>query len=196
MTCTNGFPDLTAPMGSLFPRGDGVTRIIPEMNISCHGTLSGWTVVGNTGPGSVNDPFPKLKVFREINRNSQTYSFVGEVDLGKCGDGFAPINENNFYTCSLSEEKQIPTQPNDIIGLFLPDLSNSAFRLSFAISTTAPTNYIFQMADVRSNISISSSPTVKNTPQLNLEITTGILYKAIEHINTTQTMNNHCRCGQ
>ena len=178
--CTRGFPNLLTPSSTLFPRSTGETRIIPEMNISCSGVLSGWTVVGNTRNGSVDGLFPTLKVFREIITNSQTYSFVGQVELGKCGSGVAETSGNNFYTCSLNEEKWIATQPNDIIGMFLPLQSNSAFELHFISSTSAPTNYVFMMEDVSSNVSIPGLPIIKNIPQINLEITSGTLM----HITT------------
>ena len=168
--CTRGFPNLLTPIRTPFPRSTGETRIIPEMNISCSGVLSGWTAVGNTRSGST---FPTLKVFREIITNSLTYSFVGQVELGKCGSGSAQTTGNNSYTCSLNEEEWISTQPNDIIGMFLPLQPDSAFELHFISSTSAPVNYIFMMEDVSSNASIAGLPIIKNIPQINLEITPG-----------------------
>lgn len=165
---------MLTPSRTPFPYSTGQTRIIPEMNISCSGVLSGWTVIGNRRSGSV---FPKLKVFRQITRDSQTYSFVGQVELGKCGSGLAQDSGNSFYSCTLSEEKWIATQPNDIIGMFLPLPSDSAFELHFITTTNAPINYVF-MEDVSSNTSIAGLPTSRNTPQINLEITSGsYMYK-------------------
>ena len=123
--------------------------------------------------------FQHWRCFEKLSQTVK-HSFVGQVELGKCGSGVAETSGNNFYTCSLNEEKWIATQPNDIIGMLLPLQSNSAFELHFISSTSAPTNYVFMMEDVSSNVSIPGLPIIKNIPQINLEITSGTLM----HITT------------
>lgn len=156
------------PTGS--HRSFGTTRIIPEMIILCSGTITGWTLAGRHR-ASTNGIFPKLKVFRE--RNSGVYSFINQIELGKCGNGVTQMNANNFFTCNLPENDRLSVQQNDIIGIFSPVEDQAAFLVYFTI-TSRPINYIYMM-DVTSEVSAAGKDgTANNTPQINLEIIAGI----------------------
>lgn len=158
------------PTGS--PRSFGATRIIPEMTILCSGRITSWTLAGRSQT-STNGMFPKLKVFRE--RSSGVYSFVNETELGKCGSGVAEMNANNFFTCNLPESDRLSVEQNDIIGIFSPIEDQAAFEIYFT-TTSRPVNYIYMM-DVTSEVSVTDRDGMAiNTPQINLEITTGIKY--------------------
>ena len=111
-------------------------------------------------------------MFRETSGGSRVYSFINQVDLGKCGSDVAQRNEDNFFTCNLPENNRLSVQQNDIIGIFSPHAENqAAFEIFY--TTTSVINYIYLM-DVTSEVSVSkSNATARNTPQINLEITTG-----------------------
>ena len=172
MPCTTGFPVLSSDGGS---RSFGSTRIIPDMNISCNGTLTGWSVAGRKNFGaSLSDQFPSLKIFRPINIVSRTYSYVGEVELGKCGDAFAETSQNgSIYTCSLPEEVRLPVRPNDIIGIFSPVEQLAGFVVSFLTDASSPPNFIY-MRDVTTDVAIDDAAEMpSDTPHINLEIAQG-----------------------
>ena len=136
--CTSGFPNLTTPVGS--SRSFGTTRIIPEMKISCNGTTTSWTLAGRSVT-STNGAYPLLKVFRETSSGSGVYSFIDQIDLGKCGSDIAQRNEDNFFTCNLTENNRLSIQQNDIIGIFSPQAENqAAFEIFY--TTTSVINYI------------------------------------------------------
>lgn len=160
------------------------TRIIPEMNISCNGTLSGWTVAGrNLTTPTNNNSFPKLKVFRETSANSRMYSFIGEVVLGTCGSGFALTNAEGFFTCDLEEQDRLPVQANDVIGFYFPEQSVSTFQVRFNTSPTDPINTVFMGVDINYDITIPiGKATARNLPQINLDIATGMYLHVISYI--------------
>ena len=166
--CTTGFPVLSSDGR---PRIPGSTRIIPDMNISCNGTLAGWSVAGTkTSGASLSDQFPSLKIFRPINLASRTYSYVGEVELGKCGSAFAEEIQTNIHTCSLPTEPRLSVRQNDIIGIFSPD--QQSFTVNFLTSMSAPQNFVYA-SNVTTDIAIEDAATTQNTPLINLEIAQG-----------------------
>ena len=112
-TCTDGFPSLSGLSGSEFPGNSDVveTQIIPGMRFTCSGTLTSWTVAGQTNPSG---EYPRLKIFQVIN---DQYKFIDEIELGKCGSQVAVRNPSGYYTCELPEgTRTISVQPSYIIG--------------------------------------------------------------------------------
>ena len=138
------------------------------MKITCSGALIRWTA---TGTASSRTSYPKLKIFRE---SSGLYHFINEVELGTCGGVVVERNSQGLYECDLHQENRILVQENDVIGLYLPPLSQSGFNIFFTTYTTDQVNYVY-LEDVTSSVSLSSGAMTTNTPQINIRIDTSVI---------------------
>ena len=166
---TNGFPSrLVYRVFPLSP-SQSITRIIPEMNFTCDGSIVGYTVAG---PIMGN---PEIQVWTEISRSQpgvhykKIASASRQIHNNLCTGGLKRIRSNEeVFHCNLMTG--ISVQSGDILGLKLPRNSG----LAFATTTKAPTNYVF-MERVSSPVALAnniSSP--KLLPQITLEMESGI----------------------
>lgn len=169
--CTRGFPKLNISNSEHPSRNvhTPMTRIIPGMNITCSGQLLGWKVAGRFTDIIESDGYSKLKILREIDNQ---FIFVHETELGRCA-GQVPMLSDGIYSCVLPEQDRLLVQEHDIIGIYLPQLSQTRFEINFTTSPTDQINYIYS-EDVTGSVNISGTGMAKNTPQLNLDIAANV----------------------
>ena len=167
MSFTNGFPSRL--VYRVFPLPSQSTRLIPEMNFTCDGSIVGYTVAGVI-IGNHNE----IQVWRERNGYSQPgvhYNKIAsrQIIANLCTGGLKRIHsDEEVFHCNLITG--ISVQSGDILGLKLSHNSG----LAFATATKAPTNYVF-MERVSSPVALTnnnSSPEL--LPQITLEIKSGI----------------------
>ena len=155
---TNGFPSrLTYRVFTL--SSSQSTRLIPEMNFTCDGSIVGYKVAGLIGRNH------EIQVWRETSPDSQHYDKVDgkQIDDSLCTGG---LNSDEVFQCNLTT--RISVRSGDILGLKLPRHS----RLLFATATKAPTNYVFT-----GSVSALAEPdSVELLPQITLEIESGTIY--------------------
>ena len=116
------------------------TRIIPDMQVTCNGTLTGWRAAGEITSKSTS---PLLQIWREIEGQPGRYQMEGEhIPLGRC-DGTNELEEisanSRYYECTL--EAPISVRTGDIVGVVLPRERDSNFRLYFTDNSV--TNYVY-----------------------------------------------------
>ena len=117
------------------------TRIIPDLRVSCNGTLTGW---GAAGEMTNRDTSPLLQIWRKIEGQQERYEREGEsIPLGSCGgrNELQEISTNSrYYECTL--ETSVSVRTGDIVGLVLPRERDTSFRLYFIDESV--TNYVYR----------------------------------------------------
>lgn len=176
---TNGFP--SSLVYRIFPLSPSQsTRLIPEMNFICNGTIVGYTIAGDI-PVTENH---QIQVWREKNSDHGVqYNKLDKIRIDRqslCAGGLRMIHSNyKVFHCNLTTTGRVSVQSGDILGLRLPPNSG----LAFATATKAPTNYVFREG-VSSPVALAnniSTPTL--LPQITLEIEPGINNRPCTKIN-------------
>ena len=153
--------------------GPAVTNVlIPEMNFTCNGTITGLTFAGELENGSQN---PTIQIWREDHSRPGVYYRTGAdivINEVLCEGGFTQMFGEMFagvFHCNLIETARRPVQPGDVLGLELAPQSNDAIDLSFARVIKGPTNYVFSEEQLLSSLSVvlSGSDSVnQDLPQI------------------------------
>ena len=150
-----------------FPAGPS-TRLIPEMNFVCSGTIVGYTAALLGPPGHQG---PIIQVWRKYTTYYKTSVDIA-INNSSCDGGLTIIG--GVFHCSLNlTTTRVTVEPGDILGLELPVEQG----LAFARVSSGPTNYMFNTGK-RSLISMSSSAFSRYyltglLPQINLKVGTG-----------------------
>ena len=157
------------------------TRLLPTLEITCSGTIVGWTVSGRAGQGT--HP-PKLQIWRRSNITTDGDEYYHRQGPGVPIDPDAEGVEceemltcNHTFRCRLNEANQITVQSEvDIVGIELPPLQNQSFELFF-VSGSNMSQYVWQQEDtMMTNVSLrigSQDAVVDDNVLLYLNITTG-----------------------
>ena len=123
----------------------GITLIIPDMNFTCSGTVTGWRAAGEIRTQGNAETNSVLSIWRERSNEPGTYDRIDGIELGICGnEDPAPsvMGMSNVYDCSLPQSERVSVQPGDVVGVELPGKIRVRFRLYFDNSGRS-TNYIF-----------------------------------------------------
>ena len=147
------------------------TRIIPEMNFTCSGTVTHWRAAGEFRTGGNAEINSVLSIWRE--KSGGTYDRVDGIELGRCGSGVQATlvtGMSNIYKCTLPESERVSVQPGDIVGIELPSDNRAKFRLYFDSSSSGPTNYVFNGHDSMFSLSQASSTRIQDQPQISLTV--------------------------
>ena len=171
--CVNGFPDIPVSAVSTQTHPQNViTRIIPGMNFTCISKVVGFIVAGRR---LNREPDVKIQIWRRNDSQHFLYHKM-ETDIA--------VNVNNrevcVYTrqivsntfwCILAKGLQVRVQPGDILGLELPNITNSEI---FFTANGGPVNYVFQHK-LGSTIDMSSGnyTEVTQLPQIAFNLTSG-----------------------
>lgn len=158
------------------------TRLIPMMEITCNGTIVGWTVSGRR-LGQGTQP-PKLQVWRRstsTNGDEYYHKEGSAVPIDPDADGVEceeTLTRNHTFRCRLNESYQLTVQSEvDIVGIELPPLQNQSFELFFFASDSNISQYVWQHEDnVMPNASLrigSHDAVVDDNVLLYLNISTG-----------------------
>ena len=112
-------------------------RLIPGMNFTCNGTITGMTVVGEKQ--SNGGQRMKLSVWRE--NESGFYCKAEEFFLSpdKCNK---VENYSKVFNCQLPVNMKVSVGPGDILGIELPHQNLANFEL-YSVPESGLTNYIF-----------------------------------------------------
>ena len=65
--------------------GGFTTVIIPDMNFTCSGTVTGWRAAGEFRDAGNADRNSVLIVLREKSSETGTYERIKPIELGRCG---------------------------------------------------------------------------------------------------------------
>ena len=177
---TNGFPSRLI-YNVNFPAGPS-TRIIPEMNFACNGTIVGYTAALRWQPGHQLQG-PTIQVWRKNTTIPGSYyktSVYIAINNASCDGGLINSNASmEVFHCSLKPTTRVSVQPGDILGLELPVKHN---RLTFARVSSGPTNYM-TLFNMKGRFSIIDAGALLNSrqhdnvtralPQINLEVESG-----------------------
>ena len=188
MRFTNGFPSrLTYHVFTL--SSSQSTRLIPEMNFTCDGSIVGYKVAG-----LIDGRNHEIQVWRETSHSQPGvhYNKVASrrIDDSSCTGGLKSIpSDEEVFQCNLISG--ISVQSGDILGLKLPRNSG----LVFATATKAPTNYVFREG-VSAPVALAENITSPELlPQISVEIESGILQaRALPAYSKAVDLTNNIMC--
>ena len=181
---------------------DHVTWIIPGMNFSCAGTITGWQAGAHLDTSSSHGVNAILSIWRQSSQQPPgTYVKVATIELGTCGNGVESRvvpGMSRVYECSLPESLRVSFQPGDIIGIEVAHSSSLRFGLLFDNSNrdTGPTSYVFDgapssiMLNQRDYTSPGDQPQISLTVEMTTEalITTQLPPQTTtKQVSTTET---------
>ena len=169
--CSSGFPERDRLVGDVFQSSGPVTlhNVIPEMNFTCNGTITGYTFAGRMASGDQN---PMIQIWRQnCSHQAGEYYRTGAdivIDDALCEGGFTEVFDRVFH-CDLMDTAHRAVQPGDVLGLELAPQSNDAIDLLFARVIRGPINYVFPSSSLRIVLSESDSVN-QNLPQITFQV--------------------------
>ena len=172
---TNGFPSRLFYKVSFRDLDTHQIRLIPEMNFTCHGVITGYTAALRDQNG---DQDPVIQIWR---KNTSQPGYYNKTSAGiainntLCIGGLAKVSSNReVFHCSLNLSNVVAVQPGDILGLELPSRDNDDIRLAFARVNNGPTGYVFRRQGLSSPVALSRHDWMTLwLPQITLEIGSG-----------------------
>ena len=175
LTSTN----ISCTAGSYRGRTDTIeTRLLFSMNFTCHGTIVGWTVTGEKVQGKTQ--YPELQVWRADPSQGSDYYYKPGADIPVNPEGPVSLCEivtqtcRQIFQCRLTAANQVSVQPGDILGVELPQTTNSGFHLYFISIPDTQDHYIYRQ-QLSSSVHTSSHLIRQMDDQLliSLEIESG-----------------------
>lgn len=169
--------NISCTQGDYRGRFDTVeTRLIFSMSFTCHGTILAWTVTGRKMENRTQ--YPELQVWRADPSQGLDYYYKPGQDIPVNPDG--PACErvtqtcDQIFQCRLREANQVSVEPGDILGVEIPQLTNSGFLLYFISVPGTQDHYIFRQ-QLSSSVITSSNHIRQTDDQLliSLEVEPG-----------------------
>ena len=154
------------------------TRIIPDAEFTCCGTITGWRVAGRAGPGT---QFPTLQIWRRNNDTSGVeYSRTGQSVIMENSVPSSQV-DCEVIVHTLDERDRISVQPGDVVGIELPPLFDQAFQVLF--EPGGEMNYVYrqQLPDTVELLGPSLSLAFREQPLIDLTIMPGIYSSHFAH---------------
>ena len=174
-SCTSGFPSRLIYRVS-FPTGPH-TRLIPEMNFACNGTITGYTAVLKQQDG---DQDPMIQIWKKNPSQPGSYYKTSPgiaIDSTLCVDGLTQLSEvSRVRQCNLNQSTRVSVRVGDILGLELPARNNDDIKLAFARVSSGPTNYVFNASESQLSYYhalLNRNWVIRELPQITLEIGSG-----------------------
>ena len=158
----------------VFTNGSTVQlTVIPEMNFTCNGTITGFTLAGRIQ----NEPRQNttIHIWRQNYNQPCQYYRTGAnivIDEAFCEDGFIRVFAGVFH-CNLTETAQREVQPGDVLGLELAPRGEGAIDIVSARVFKGPTNYVFSEEQLLSSLRVvlSGSDSVnQDLPQITIMV--------------------------
>ena len=150
------------------------TRLIPDMNFTCCGTMTKVTVAGkqqNMSCGDATCEPMKLQIWRLENSTVEgRYQRVGNINLTFNITMTHSTDNNNVistYECILNKSVQVLVKPGDILGIELPPERKANFKL-YSLTESGLTNYIFERTPDSQQSTIDLSNRMNETTVLPL----------------------------
>ena len=117
----------------------GVLVIVPEMEFTCHGYISGWSAVTqlNSNDAAIDNLNHDItfQLWRPNPRGNGTYTFVGShtlafvgLNLRSCLTIINGIQFFRFESALNGEEERLYFQPGDVVGWYIHTLIQSTER--------------------------------------------------------------------
>lgn len=146
------------------------TRIVPDKEFNCCGTITGWRMAGRAGPGT---QFPVLQIWRKNNNTCGEYSRTGQSVIMENSVPSQQV-DCDVIEHTLNERDRISVQPGDVIGVELPPLFDQAFQVLF--EPGGELNYVYkqQLPDTVELQGPTLSSAFREQPLIDLRVTPGI----------------------
>ena len=108
-------------MGDVFPSSGPVIQrnVIPEMNFTCNGTITGFTFAGEMQQDG--DQNPMIQIWRQNCSQPGVYYRTGaDITINEvlCVGGFTEVFDGVFH-CNLTENARRTVRSGDVLGLEL-----------------------------------------------------------------------------
>ena len=190
--CSNGFSERDRLVGSVDPSSGPAVQltVIPEMNFTCNGTITGYTFAGQMDRGQQN---PMIQIWRQnFSQPDEYYQTGADIVINEvfCKGGFTEVFARVFH-CNLTETAQREVQPGDILGLELAPQREGTIDIASARVVKGPTNYVFseeQLSSVKVVLSESDSVN-QGLPQITFNVS-GMLKPVTAYLMFTDTTVN------
>ncbi len=114
----------------------GQQRVIPDMNFTCNGYITKWTVVAQWDPQYAS--FPKLQIWRDNGGNE--YTLVNTTTLHF-------ESEITSYMYEYLVEPPIQFKIGDVLGIFHPPEGSSRLSLYYETDNGPTENYFLEGVD-------------------------------------------------
>ena len=167
--CSIGYPVLaSSDHTGRGTRSNTVTQLIPDLNFTCDGIITQFTIGGLVIPDGTQDP--KIQIWRECPNQSGVYfKPVPDIpaDVSVCMGGVKPLAVG-LYECTLNGAFRVQVQAGDILGLELPPTDDQDFEVYF--TSGGPINYVFQGQIVSAAELANRDGEVEEQPQINVTI--------------------------
>ena len=150
-SCSSGFPARDRIVGDVSRSSERSTRLIPEMNFTCNGTITGYTFAGitETADGGQN---PVIQIWRQnCSQPGEYYRTDASIVISEvlCEGGFTKVFDGVFH-CNLTDTARQKVRSGDVLGLELAPQGDIAIDLLFARVIKGPMNYLFSEEQLRS----------------------------------------------
>ena len=161
-------------MGDVVPSSGPATRliVIPEMNFTCNGTITGFTFAGEMKDGDQN---PMIQIWRQNCSQPGVYYRTGaDIAINEvlCVGGFIQVFAGVFH-CNVTEDARQKVRPGDVLGLELAPRGNDTVDLSFARVIKGPISYVFSEEQLHSSLRVvlsESDPVNQDLPQITFKV--------------------------
>ena len=141
--------------------------VLPEINFTCNGFITKWIVAGKWDNGGMHNFYPELQIWREGERDGDTYTKVGSTTL-QVDDG-----SKNVAIYEYSPDSPLEFQTGDVFGIFLPDGGKNRLQV-YSDGSGGPLNYYTDTggatAPPEGPFSLSGADTVNELPLVAVEI--------------------------
>ena len=180
--CSNGFPTRLVYRVDFPTVSEPSTRLIPEMNFTCSGIITGYTAAlrGHDQSGE-HDPPIIIQAWRKNSSHPDFYYKTNTeiaIDETLCVGGLTEVYTEVFH-CDLDMAigRVVSVQPGDVLGLQISERSNDDIALGFVRVSSGPTNYVWGRFSIYSG-SLSNSGRhadrmTRALPQINLKVEPG-----------------------
>lgn len=138
---------------------------MPYLNITCYGTVVGWTAAGVIVSGR-RDNNPRIQLWRQST--SATYAVAAEIPLLRCDGGTPRRVGANLYECG--SVSGVDVKPGDALGVHLTASRSNfdQFRVYFDAGTTELSQHsAYHISGDPTTVSLTLSNTA-NIPMLPL----------------------------
>ena len=166
-------------MSGVVPSGGPAVQltVIPEMNFTCSGTITGYTFAGLMDGGQQN---PMIQIWRQnCSHPGEYYQTGADIVINEvfCEGGFTQVFAGVFH-CNLTETAQREVQPGDILGLELAPQREGAIDIVSARVVKGPTNYVFSEEQHLSSVKVVESDSVnQDLPQITFNVSGNVVRK-------------------
>ena len=146
--------------------------MIPGINFTCDGSITGWTIGARWRTDGNRDFFPYLLIWRSAGGDN--YTLEGSTQLFVPNNGRA--NDEDYFFNGFPDPP-LEFQAGDVLGVFQPTAGRSRVRLNYE-PNTGPTSFFVETLDISppllDSLTITDSNVLNDTdfPAIILQIGT------------------------